>query len=258
MKTKFEYQSTAVICYPRAKQVTCLYAGKEYVNVGKSYEIHTEIRWYLLQVIFLIGKITVSIILVGIPLLFPAYRKSTFNTLREIQHGREKIVHYIPKAVSLTNHTDTFEKLMSEMLGGSLRTYRTALEMRYFIDLDFENHSMKKEFIVKSSDQDPISSNLICQKMRDIEKEMKKVIREDLGQLIQTKWFILARDQHDHFQEMHSIHIPHMHKYEIKHSNSLTEEDLERIYDEMGLPENHEQRYNNEFIPGPFYEELPN
>lgn len=55
----------------------------------------------------------------------------------------------------------------------------------------------------------------------------------------------------------HAKQISLMRKHETKHFNCLTEEDLEQIYDEMELPENHEQRYHNEFIPRPFYKELP-
>lgn len=257
MKIQFEYRSTATKNYAPAKQLTCMHDGKEYVRVGKSYEPHAGIGWYLMQVIYLIVKAALGIILAGVPFLFSAYRKSIFTTWKEIRHGHEKILHYTPQATSVIGHTDRMSRLVSEINAAAFGVGFSLLEIRCFIYLDFEHQTIKKEFIIKSLNQNPIPAALTYQKFQKIEKKMQEAMGNHLGHLTQTKWFILTKDQKGHFNEMHATKTPLLYQNEFKRGRSLSKEELEILYDEMEFPKDHAQRQSDVFIPGPFYEALP-
>lgn len=258
MKIKFEYQSTATKSYAPAKQLSCMHDGKEYVRVGKSYEPHTATLWYFMQVVYLVAKAALGIIFAGIPFLFSDYRKSTFNTWKEIRNGHEKILHYTPHATSVIGLTDRMRRLVSEINAATFGVGFNLLQIRCFIYLDFEHQTIKKEFIIKSPNQNSISVALIYQKFQKIEKKMQETVGDHLGHLTQTKWFILTKDQQGHFHEMHSTKTPLLYQHEFKRGRSLSEEELENLYDEMEFPKDHAQRQSDDFIPGPFYEALPN
>ncbi len=271
MKIKFENQNTAQENYPVAEQIKTMHEGREYIRIGKSEE-NRSVGWRLLRLIELSGMVGFGILLLAVPFAFEKFRQTIKTKSIEIWNGKERIDHYILKAVTREEQLQPILKI-AETLHDALNPFEAAhvqfQSAKCFIKIDFAQGSIKKEFILKNQAGNPLDKNYFSQQVDKIKDKLEIEIQENMGEYNQYKWIIIFKDTQNRWhkssnEERYIRTVINDHIMEERGGGpSLVMQmgqghlaaTYRMIIDQMGFPIEDQVR-NGDFVPGTFYQSL--
>ncbi len=269
MEIKFEKHNTSQTIYnpedvKNDLNFSATYQGRNYVKVGESYKQLDSIFYKAIQ---LVATVVLGIFLIGIPFLFARFRQAIQELYHEVSTKRIKVIHYIPEmATPAMQHA--IMKITAKALNNAWNTMHPqyliqAEQAKCFVAIKFDNETLKKEFIFKPANKQPIDTDFFKERVSKIKTYLDDYVdTHDLGCAYTMKFMVLFKDHNElhRFSEDYKFEDP---CFSTPQGQSIgTKIGLDglkaivaSLTDQLGFPKE-KQIANGDFIPGTFYHDL--